>query len=496
MLLSREKREQALELLKYFKIAGRPANEAVTDGQLEIFCAIIYRVSPRIHIESCTQYGKSLMVAFATIILSCIDGELVTVAAPTEEKSRIIMRYYIEHIGDSPIFHTLLNKETPLERLQMEVTKDRIVLQNGGGIFLISVQAGNSKKGFQAAMGEGSKIVIEDESCLIPDDIEATAIRMVAGKPDAMYVKIGNPFYRQPPYTHFFKSSRDPRYYHIHIDYHQALAEGRYMPSFIDEVRGKPLFSVLYECIFPEIAEMDDDGYFQLLTEMTVVNAYLKDETPLELTGDLRMGIDLAGGGRNYSTIVIRGNALAKLVFKNRTPDPLVVIGKAEELAEKYGVPFDDDHIFPDKTGSIAWCTRLNELHPYHPRRTQEGVVVGGGKQNDFGIVVGRPPEEDPDQSHKQYLNLRAQMNFRARDWILAGGKLQGKPHFDEAMNIRYKVQSDKKFRMKSKEDMHKDGVESPDVWDALCLTFAKRRQVIHKRIKQSEVQQDRFGLY
>ena len=49
-----------------------------------------------------------------------------------------------------------------------------------------------------------------------------------------------------------------------------------------------------------------------------------------------------------------------------------------------------------------------------------------------------------------------------------------GKGAFDELNAIRWKTQSDKKIKIKPKEEMREEGVESPDVADALMLTFFK----------------------
>ena len=482
--LSREQREQALELLHLFIIDGQPADEVATEGQILLFASIVLELSPRIHIMTCTQYGKSLIVALACIVLSCLEDEMITVAAPTDEKAAIIMRYYIEHVGDNISFSEKLDKQTKLDRLKQETTKDKIILRENketgkaGGIFIISVQGGNSQKGFEAAMGQGSRKVILDEAALIPDQQEATAFRMIAGKgKDSLYVKIGNPFYKEPPRSHFFKSYRDPQYLKIDIDYHQAIAEGRYQPGFIEEAKQKPLFSVLYENKFPSSKTQDELGFIQLITQATLDNAYLPDDIDLDFIGERRMGIDLSGGGRNYSTIVVRGDNVAKLLWRHQTEDPLIVITKAVEIAQKLGIPIDDRYIFPDKTGAIAWCARMNEMYP----------MGKDGHSNNFGVLVGTAPELEENDEHKQYLNKRAQMTMRAGRWISSGGKLVGKPYFDEALEVRYKVQSDKKIQIMSKEIMRKRGIESPDVWDGLALTFARAPEKKTKTFRQGD---------
>lgn len=102
----------------------------LTEGQVDIFEAIVFRISNRLEILTCTQYGKSLTVALAALVLSCIVGRLVSIIALTNDKAKLIMRYYIEHLGDDPLFYTQLEKNTKLERLKQEESKERIILRN------------------------------------------------------------------------------------------------------------------------------------------------------------------------------------------------------------------------------------------------------------------------------------------------------------------------------------------------------------------------------
>src|SRR3990167_7630327 len=284
-----KERQVCLGLLKLFKIDGKPANEVATEGEIEIFHAIVFRKWNRVQILCSTQYGKSLFVALACVIVACVQGEMIAVVAPKDDKAKIIMRYFIEHLGDSPLFYTQLERNSKLDKLRMEENKERIVLRNSGGIYVISAQAGNSQKGIESAMGAGAKIVITDEAGLIPDTIEATIFRMIAGKgEDAFYCKIGNPFYR----NHFLRSSLDPNYHQIFIDYLQGLKEGRYTEDFINEAKNKPHFGILFACQFPAEDFMDDKGYIRLLTDEEIEKA----KKIVEPFGEIRLGVDIAEG--------------------------------------------------------------------------------------------------------------------------------------------------------------------------------------------------------
>lgn len=437
--LSNEEKEFCLKLLSLFKIDNKPANECVTEGQILIFGAIVLRKSNRINILTSTQYGKSLIVALACLVLSCIEGEMVCIPAPSQDKARIIMRYYLQHLGDHPIFFSQLEKGVLLDRLLMEASRDRMVLKNRGGVFILSVQATNSQKGFAAAMGEGSKIVIQDESCLIPDEIESTIFRMIAGKgKDAMYVKIGNPFYR----NHFYKSYKDPNYLQIFIDFKQGLKEGRYDWDFIEEARNKPNFDILFACKFPSEGQVGKDGYVRLLTDTEIDNVLVE---PTEHTGYLILGVDPAAGGDN-SAIVMKSGTAHEVLFNQQLEDTMDLVGIVADLYRQKRAAM----IVVDKTGVGQGV--------FHRLRQLDFPVTGV----DFG-------ESAEDEMFK---NMKAELYWKLRQWLLGGGRLMKHASWrNELTNIRYK-NKDGKVIIQPKEDLLKMGVLSPNVVDAAVLTM------------------------
>lgn len=445
--MSDEQKDCCLKLLSLFKVGDKTVDKIVTEGELEIFFELIFRPHKRLQILCSTQYGKSFMVALASIIISCIQKEVVAVIAPTNEKAKIIIRYYIEHLGDNPLFYSQLEKDTKLERLRMEESKERIILRNGGGIYVLSVQAGNSQKGMEAAMGAGAKITIQDESCLIPDSIEATVFRMIAGKgEDAFYCKIGNPFYR----NHFMRSFGDEKYHKIFIDYEQGLKEGRYTKEFIDEARTKPYFDVLFECRFPKADAIDASGYSTLIGEDFL---YSKMREVVPIVGELRWACDVAGEGSNYSVIVERGKGGARILYKENNPDTMNFVGIiAQMFREAKDKP---RRIYVDKVGiGKPVFDRLREFSEF-------SLIVRG-------VMAGEKPQDEIN-----FFNRRAEMFWRTKEW-LGIGELQGKDWLD-LLDVKYKIQSDRKIKIKSKDEMLKDGIVSPDVADALSFTFYER---------------------
>lgn len=382
---------------------------------------------------------------------------MICIPAPSQDKARIIMRYYLEHLGDHPIFYSQLEKGVLIDRLLMETSKDRMILKNRGGVFILSVEAKNSQKGFAAAMGQGAKIVIQDESALIPDAIESTIFRMIAGKKDAMYVKIGNPFYR----NHFYKSYKDPSYLQIFIDFKQGLKEGRYDYDFIEEARTKPNFDILFACNFPVEGTTGKDGYIRLLTDSEIESSTVPEGVH---SGYKVLGIDPAAGGDNSAMVLKSGN-LQEIVFNQQLQDTMDLVGVAQDIYRRDHVDF----ICIDKSGvGQGVYDRLKQLD--YPVR---------------GIAFGEKPE-DP-----MFANLKAELHWKERHWLLSGGRLISNIGWNEFEYVKYK-NKDGKIIIQPKEDLFREGLLSPNCVDAAVLT----QFVTDTNIKSARLLKQRGGVF
>ena len=461
-----KERKVCLALLNLFRIDGKPAGDQASEGQLNLFYQLVYRKHKRLHIEACTQYGKSLFTALACIVISTIQEETVAVVAPTNEKAKIIMRYYIQHIGDNPIFYSQLERNTKLERLRQEESKERITLRNGGGIFVVSVQVHQNKRSLEAAMGYGAKNVIEDEACLIPDNVEATIFRMVAGQgKDAFYCKIGNPFYDQPPYTHFWQSRNANNYKVIRIDYQQALKEGRYTEEFVEEARKKPNFRVLFECEFPEHDLMDQEGWTPLLSRIEIERA-MDGAEHVKPFGVKVFGADPADTGANESVIVLRHANLANIHFASSGIDALEFANQCVQVLRDEEIR--SEHAFLDKVGIGA---------------TLPGIITQN-QQTVRGVNVAEKPSDV-----NLFTNKRAEAFWQLRRWIKEGGKLTPDEKWYQLTNVKYKADNRGRLRIMSKDEMIRHGIPSPDVADALMLTFYKPTHIKDKSFEEIDFQ-------
>lgn len=449
-----------------FRVEGDTGDKKITEGQLHIFGAIILRHHNRVEIICSTQYGKSLWVALAAIILTCLLGKVAVIVAPSKDKAKIIMRYYIEHLGDNPLFFTKLEKNSRLEKLRMEENKERIMLNNGGGIFVVSTDEKNSKKSLEAAMGQGAEIVIGDEFCLVSDNTEATIFRMIAGKgEDATYVKIGNPFYSAPPNSHFLRTWLQVNTYHrIFIDYRQALKEGRYFQEFINEAKSKPLFDILFECLFPDLSVMDKDGYRLLVLPEQVkfgvtpeilkaAMAKAKEEQGGVLKIRPKLGGDIGGGG-DWNVFVVRWNRMACVVRQSKTNDTMTNVTAVQELMAEFGIAAEDVNLDDIGIGRGV-SDRLKEL----------GIAINP-------VNVGEPAVFNPDS----FANLKAELCWEARKWAMADdARVDKRDEWVQLTWLKYKTLSDRKVQMEPKADLKARTGASPDFAEAFYLTFAEQ---------------------
>ena len=462
-------RQDARDLVKqlYRDEQGNPF--ILTDGQCDIFNLIFKKLTPRVHIESFTRYGKSNTVAMAILTRICTFPEKWCIAAGNEDQAKIIMSHLIQHIFDNEFTRKrfVIGKGESEEAIKRHRSKDRLnfKLENGllGEVFVTNAAG---------AMGYGAPNVVHDEAALTPDNEEALVFRMLGDQTENFYCKIGNPWES----GHFRQSANDPNFFRVSIDYYQGIKEGRIVSSLVEEARKKPYFDVLYECKFPK-GGTTGDGWIPLLDREDIDRALVDTWTPF---GASKLGGDVAGGGKNFSVLVQRTHNMARILLKNKEPDTMKFAEAVISHSGQEMVRLQDVHID---------CVGIG--------RGVVDILARQEKAKEFqGVNVG-DKFEDGDVDGDLYLNLRAKIFWDIRTWILAGGKLlrDGNPETNwyQLAQILYnhKLEGLKgKLRIMPKEQMLKLGIPSPDVADSLALTFAGREAIVDesyiRRIAQS----------
>lgn len=434
----------------------------MTPSQVEIFDAVFYGIlstysgktyectAPRVQIETYTQFGKSEIISMAVLTAVSTYPVKVALIGPTTVKAKIIMGYIIKHIFDhKSIMKKFDVGDESLEHVRRERSKNRLTfrLSQGeiGDVYIVSAEA--KRKGEDAGnalMGFGAPSVIEDESALIPDPIHSKAMRMVGGHKRNFICKVGNPFKR----NHFLRSHNDANYKKIIVDWQKGVQEGRLLGEYVLEMQNELFFNILYEVKFPESGQIDDHGWLPLLTDDEITRAQV-EKGQHTMFGKKWMGWDV-GRGINFSVGVLRSTNYASIIYKSQIRDTMSVAGEVVKAQAMYKVDWTE--IAVDRVGvGAGMFDRLKEMSAFITG------VSGADKPHD-----------------ERFANLRAEMFWRVREWILTGGRLEKDAGWQQLGHIKYKSNSSGKMIIMSKEQMMLDGIDSPDIADALSISFFK----------------------
>ncbi|AMV42270.1 DEAD/DEAH box helicase family protein [Paraburkholderia caribensis] len=202
-------------------------------------------------------------------------------------------------------------------------------------------------------------------------------------------------------------------------------------------------------------------GEFPLGDDDTVIPMHLLDAAinrDIQETPNQRCvwGLDVARFGSDRTALCIRhGNVVRDNVEWWSGLDTMQTVGR---IKTKY-----DQCKFEDRPVEIL----------------VDVIGVGAGVV-DRGREMGLPMRginvsESPALGGDKYLNLRAELWYKAREWLEARNcKLPDDRQLKaELATVKYQFQSTGKIKIESKDDIKRRGVRSPDLADAFVLTFA-----------------------
>lgn len=159
------------------------------------------------------------------------------------------------------------------------------------------------------------------------------------------------------------------------------------------------------------------------------------------------IGVDPARFGDDRSVIFMRQglHAMAPKVY--RGIDNMTLADKVAQEIERW----QPDAVFIDAGNGAGVIDRLRQLH-------HDVIEVH---------FSGSP-------SQHRYLNKRAEMWFEMRDWLRAGGAIPDLVDLKQDLAApTYRFTPADKIQLESKDDIKARGLPSPDLGDALALTFA-----------------------
>lgn len=298
----------------------------------------------------------------------------------------------------------------------------------------------------------GALVLVDEASALKWDVYEA--IQGVCSAAGSKIVLLGNPLRPEGP---FYEAFRSPLYRTHHISSWEAaetgiqgLATREWCQDRLEEWgEESPEYQARVQGEFPKGTE------FTLIRVDWIEKRIFKNEMP-KTRGELILGVDVARTGDDRTCLVLRDDRTVREIQKEQVRDLMQVAGMVVDVARKYELKPENIRI--DDTGLGGGVTdRLHEV----------GLQV-------FPVNFGSRA-----QDRNRFANTRAEMYWELREAIRPGAddplwipaKYKG-----DAMELswtEYFFRSGGQIAMESKDKIKKRRGQSPDVADALALTFA-----------------------
>jgi hypothetical protein len=299
-------------------------------------------------------------------------------------------------------------------------------------------------------------MVLVDEASGVVEEVYNTAEGSLSG-PNTLVILISN----GTRLTGYFYDS-----HHIDSSNWQTLHfDGEESPivdqAFIDRIANKhgkdsDEYAIRVKGGFGAEEGVDDQGYVPLLVEQD-----LRVASTTDLKGLVKLGIDPAGDGGDAMAQVARDRFIAKVLTYEKTSTPRTIAKHAVTNMVAHNIE-------PEDVGVDNFGIGANVPLEIALARPDNPVRVNG-------VNVGDDPEEKD-----RFMNLRAELAWRMREWIKGGGEIVGLEHFrEELLALRFRRTAGRisKIQLMDKRTMKKLGLnhgKSPNRADALMLTFLR----------------------
>ena len=282
-----------------------------------------------------------------------------------------------------------------------------------------------------------------DEASAVPDKIwEVAEGGLTDGEP--MFFVFGNPTRNTGAFANCFKRMRH-RWNCRQIDSRNAKMTNKSLIEKWKEDWGEDsdFFRVRIRGVFPKASDSQLIPVDVVFAAQNRMPRYMGDDP-------LICGVDVARGGGDKCVIQFRRGKDAKsekvyMIPAEKSRDSMRVVSILGKIFNDH----QPDMIFVDETGIGG---------PIVDRLVELGWPV-------HGVHFGSKADDE-----KHYNNKVTEMYARMREWLMAGGSINGAPQLEEELTGR-EYMHDKRDRLMLEPKDKMD--HSPDWADALSLTFA-----------------------
>lgn len=327
----------------------------------------------------------------------------------------------------------------PLVKYGAEVNESelRIDYPNGAQIRLFG---GDNPDALRGIYLDG---VVLDEPAQMDPRLFSEIIRPALSDRQGWATFIGTPKGRDAFYKQWSKAISDPEWYTARF----RASDTKVIPE--DELQSarrdmsESQYAREFECSFdePDVDQFIPSGLVDAAVERT--------SRPL---GPKILGVDVARHGDDRTVCLLRnGDVVDPLAIKTwRGLDTMQTVGRVAEMI----VLHKPDAVFVD------------------------GVGVGGGvvdRLKQLGYRVTDVNGGNTAMDDARYMNHRAEMWAKMKEWLGARADIPADMALANDLTApAYSFDARNRLKLEKKEDMKSRGLPSPDIGDALALTFAR----------------------
>lgn len=409
-----------------------------------------YRDNTQITFRGGIGFGKTFSMAVLIYwALICHKDVQVTIFGPSEDQ---IKAGIWKEVGN------LYGKLPPYLKEELEYTATKLYRKTEPTGAFAETRLAN-KDNIETARGihQRNNFVFVDEATGVPDAVFAE-LQNIFTDPNPKLCIISNPSRTS---GFFFDTWEHPDISAVWAKVHGKLTDNpdvaperlkTITASFGGEGSNQYRIKVLGE--FPL---EDEDG---VIPRDSVVDAIGREVIPTP-GFPVIWGFDPSGTGKDRSVLVKRRDNLMigePIVYGNMDP---------EQLAARIREEFDNT---PRADRPAEICVDVI------------GVGHGiAGLLRTMGLTVKPVTVNNKSRDPDRYVSLRDELWFKARDWFATGNvSIPNNPTLISELCLPAYEFVGAKYKVQSKKDIRKQGRKSPDLADALCLTFASNARDVH----------------
>lgn len=338
------------------------------------------------------------------------------------------------------------------DRIELTPTKERPDLHQHSWVSFRTARPDSPEALAGVHCEEGSVLLIGDEASGISEKIFDAASGSMSGR-RAITILSGNPVRSSGFFwgTHMGAARHDWKRHHVSCEEHPRISKD-FIESKLREYnnnREDPRFRVRVCGEFP-LADANSMFPFEIVDPAVDREIEPSNTRPI-------WGLDPAYTGDNLSSLCVRRGAVIDPIITWSKLDTMRLVGRVKNKWDLTPEPDRPEWICVDSIGiGSGVADRLREL----------GLPV-------LKVNVAELPAFG---NQDKYLNLRAELYFKLRQWLEERNLSipNNEKLIAQLLAINYDiVESTGKYKIESKKDMRKRGLESPDELDSVVLTLA-----------------------